>query len=354
MAEIQLVLRTAALLACVALAAIIVASRGNATVRFLGALYLAGVGAFVLTSSPGASAWPPVIHLPLTLVCVIKAGVFLFFSRALFVDGFNLRGRHLLLLAMLGVYGLWQQTMLLPALRGGTGSMAENLAALGFEGFVLALIVAAAMTTYRDLASDLVEQRRRLRLLLVQFGGAYLAVATGVQVYNFLLGVRTPVELVFANLLLIFVACIVAAVTLLDVRRSNWLNIVGPVADRPEGTEHRHILDMLHKLMEQERVYREERLSIGKLAGRLGVREYVLRRAINQGLGFRNFNDFLHSWRIREASMRLDSEPERPILSIALDVGYASIGPFNRAFKLRNGMTPSAFRRRMTVETPRT
>jgi AraC-like DNA-binding protein len=34
-----------------------------------------------------------------------------------------------------------------------------------------------------------------------------------------------------------------------------------------------------------------------------------------------------------------------PVLSIALEVGYGSIGPFNRAFKARMGMTPSRFRK---------
>jgi AraC-like DNA-binding protein len=33
-----------------------------------------------------------------------------------------------------------------------------------------------------------------------------------------------------------------------------------------------------------------------------------------------------------------------PILSIALECGYGSIGPFNRAFRQRFGMTPTQHR----------
>jgi AraC-like DNA-binding protein len=33
------------------------------------------------------------------------------------------------------------------------------------------------------------------------------------------------------------------------------------------------------------------------------------------------------------------------ILTIALDCGFASIGPFNRAFKAETGMTPMQFRK---------
>jgi AraC-like DNA-binding protein len=32
------------------------------------------------------------------------------------------------------------------------------------------------------------------------------------------------------------------------------------------------------------------------------------------------------------------------VLTLALDCGYASIGPFNRAFKARFGVTPTQYR----------
>lgn len=68
-----------------------------------------------------------------------------------------------------------------------------------------------------------------------------------------------------------------------------------------------------------------------------------LRESINQHLGYRNFNDFLNHYRIDEAAQRLLRQ-DLPILSIALDAGYGSIGPFNRAFKQLKGFTPSEYR----------
>jgi len=67
---------------------------------------------------------------------------------------------------------------------------------------------------------------------------------------------------------------------------------------------------------------------------------------INQGLGFGNFNEFLHHYRIREACERLRQTQGRrlPVLTIALEVGYGSIGPFNRAFKDLTGKTPTEYR----------
>ena len=71
--------------------------------------------------------------------------------------------------------------------------------------------------------------------------------------------------------------------------------------------------------------------------------EAALRDLINQELGYRNFNDFLHHHRLQEAAERLARE-DLPVLTIALDCGYGSIGPFNRAFKQRHGVTPTEFR----------
>ena len=76
------------------------------------------------------------------------------------------------------------------------------------------------------------------------------------------------------------------------------------------------------------------------------TQEHVLRRAINRRLGYRNFNEFLHDYRLAHIAHRLADPAERhlPVLTIALDSGYGSIGPFNRAFKARFGVTPSQFR----------
>ena len=117
-----------------------------------------------------------------------------------------------------------------------------------------------------------------------------------------------------------------------------------PEPDPAEGP----LARQLHTLMAHDRVYREEALSIGALAERLGLPEYRLRRFINQRLGQRNFNVYLNRWRLDEARGALADRAlaGKSILAIALDAGFASIGPFNRAFKADAGCTPSEFRQR--------
>jgi AraC-like DNA-binding protein len=40
-----------------------------------------------------------------------------------------------------------------------------------------------------------------------------------------------------------------------------------------------------------------------------------------------------------------------PVLTLALDAGFQSIGPFNRAFKAATGLTPTEFRRKNSADS---
>ena len=107
------------------------------------------------------------------------------------------------------------------------------------------------------------------------------------------------------------------------------------------------VLRRLDRLMTVERIYRQEGLTIATLATRLDLPEHRLRQVINEGLGHRNFNAFLNRYRIDEAKASLSDTGQRdvPVLTIAMDAGFQSIGPFNRAFKADTGLTPTEFRR---------
>jgi len=88
------------------------------------------------------------------------------------------------------------------------------------------------------------------------------------------------------------------------------------------------------------------------LAVKLGMPEHRLRVLINNGLGHRNFNAFVNRYRIEEAKAALadPAQIDVPVLTIALDAGFQSLAPFNRAFKADTGLTPTEFRRRAATE----
>jgi len=109
--------------------------------------------------------------------------------------------------------------------------------------------------------------------------------------------------------------------------------------------------DILNKVMEMfevKEIYKEEGLTIRKLSEYMNMQEYKLRNIINKGLGYKNFNDLLNSYRIKKAKELLlnTNEKDLSITRIALEVGYPNAAAFNRAFKQFTGLTPSEFRKK--------
>jgi AraC-like DNA-binding protein len=94
-------------------------------------------------------------------------------------------------------------------------------------------------------------------------------------------------------------------------------------------------------------LHRSSGLTIGVLAEKLGVPEHRLRALINQRMGYRNFSAFLNAHRIADARAWLGdpAKVDLPVLTIAMDLGYGSLAPFNRAFRDATGQTPSEYRR---------
>jgi AraC-like DNA-binding protein len=125
------------------------------------------------------------------------------------------------------------------------------------------------------------------------------------------------------------------------------VSATAPEAENKPAAVEPELLRRLQRLMTVERAYRREGLTIGSLSAQLGVPEYRLRQLINEGLGHRNFNAFLNSYRIEEARAALadPGQEQVPVLTIAMDTGFQSIGPFNRAFKAATDLTPTEFRR---------
>ena len=108
----------------------------------------------------------------------------------------------------------------------------------------------------------------------------------------------------------------------------------------------------INALMIEQQIYTQHGMTITNLADALREKEYRVRKVINGTMGYRNFNQFMNHFRIQEASRRLlDPENRRlPVLTIAIDVGYASLAPFNKAFKSVHGMTPTEYRKQCNSE----
>ena len=84
-----------------------------------------------------------------------------------------------------------------------------------------------------------------------------------------------------------------------------------------------------------------------ELARRVGVHPVHLSRTWRVYRGG-SIARFLHRLRVDEAC-RLMAEQERPLVDVALEVGFADQPHFTNVFKSVTGSTPRAFRRLFTL-----
>lgn len=273
-----------------------------------------------------------------------SAVLFWLFARAVFEDGFRLRAWQGALWAAVALFGAtvcqwnawWQGWVVMRAIP-------IAFAALG---------LAAVVGPWRV---DLIEQRRRLRGVVVGGGVAYALIMVALRISSADGSLSAGAALVDAAMLLTLTA-VIAGQLLAPRAHGLWGEPAEPApapAPPVDDPQDRAVAAALARLMLDNRGYAQEGLSLAGLAEQLGTPEYRLRRVINQGLGHRNFNAYVNGLRLAEAKRRLADPAERglPVLSIALDVGFGSIGPFNRAFKADTGMTPTEFRQKSLADS---
>lgn len=216
----------------------------------------------------------------------------------------------------------------------------------------LALLIYLLVKILRGRADDLIESRRALRLYLLL---ALIAVAIITISLDFLMPSATETNISFIRGLVSFPMIVWACFWFASVTQGNYKFALEPqLADAETAIDPRDagLRDKLLHEMSVNKAYLEPELNIRKLAETLGAPEHRLRALINQGMGYRNFSAFVNAYRI-EAVKAAFSDPERlrtPILTIALDAGFNSLPPFNRAFKALENMTPTAYRQALLSE----
>lgn len=220
--------------------------------------------------------------------------------------------------------------------------------------FGLAMVAHLAWRAVRDRGGDLIESRRRSRLLAVGALATVLAVDLAVDV---VFGVDWKPQwfTVTQNALIVLVAFGLAAwlvrpnPELLSARLApvdpeashSGLTRTGPCSVAPSAEA--RLLRRLDTLMSVQRIYLDPLLTFEKFVQAMGAPEAVVRRLINRQLGYRHFRGFLNAYRVGAARQAL-ADPARAgekMSSIAFDAGFASLASFNRAFKLVEGRSPS-------------
>ncbi len=218
----------------------------------------------------------------------------------------------------------------------------DNLAKLGSS----AMLLLAVAEPLRELRAQSDKRERQFRIV---YAAAYVAI---LAVAVLAVDGAPPTSLASQFGMPIKAACAIAAVCAYGFAlRHRKRHPLGPEPMRPDRKPlslDQSLGERLLALMGEKHLYVEAGLRVADLARLAGEPEYKVTRCITGTLGFPNFNQMVNSYRLEDAKRRLvdPALSHLPILTIALDSGFGSIGPFNRAFKADTGMTPQEYRRR--------
>jgi len=349
MADIDLLLRGATIGICLLLGALFWRTLPAGRNRWSSVGFLAGAIGYLLLGFPGFTQWRPLLQLLVATFAISAPFFFWMQVRIVFDDSFAPRRAYWLWLAAFEAIGIARHSLRSQAHYFGHA----------FRLMSIILVGHALWVVWQGRDGDLVEARAKSRVALIfLIGVVIVAIIAVALVLGPVIVWPEPVKVAEAAAMLVL--AVIFGVALLRLHPDlQPIFADQPPPPRPLGeTLSTHdpdavLLARLDRLMSEEEAWTETGLTIGGLAKLVGTPEYRLRRLINQRLGFRNFTAFVNDYRLAAAAARLaDPAYDRvPVLTIALDLGWASIGPFNRAFRDRFGMPPSDYRRKSLADS---
>ncbi len=213
----------------------------------------------------------------------------------------------------------------------------------------LALIAHALITAAKYWRDDLVQERRYIRGGMITVSALYIFL---VIVFEQLLQVDWLV-IVQAKAILLAILLTSINFFLFSLRPSSLFATVSqPIEEvEVEQVQSPELLNIV-AAMEQDKLYQKDGITISELARHLSIHEYKLRHLINGEMNYRNFNDFLNYYRIKEVTEHLEQAEfsSTPVLTLALESGFRSLSSFNKAFKNTHGITPTEYRKKAIAE----
>jgi AraC-like DNA-binding protein len=155
---------------------------------------------------------------------------------------------------------------------------------------------------------------------------------------------------IFYKCVLLYYSLFITMLVLYSLRYPYFFNIIRAETSRirysnskVKGLNVKAVTERLQDLMETDKLYLDESLSLSKLSSILDLTPHQLSEILNSELDS-NFNGFINNYRIAYAKKLLYTDPARTILNIALTSGFNSKTAFNKSFYSTVGMTPSEFR----------
>ncbi len=308
-------------------------------------------------------------------ICMTCNGYWLL-SRALFRKSDAISWQHILVagtiaLLIMASQGLTLLQQLLPA-----GQPLFTSSRIIFNELLNLLSSAVLMLTAweacRGYAANRGAERWQRRLFLATFGSAVLVCAVIAKIWQPARGAAVQMEVLSAGAAL---AILLMTQWLIQQRfatptpdlagapaiQSQAVSNTMPPelqaqADLPTGADSTvatalnqaelALITQLQQLLFQEKLYLQASLRLTDVAQQLQVPEYRVSRVLRSQFHASNFNNFINTLRIEHAKTLLTAPDKQhwPVLVIGLESGFASVGPFTRAFKAQTGDTPNEYR----------
>lgn len=300
--------------------------------------------AYILATAPWYFDFSP-SGFVLSLIGGSTPGLFWLFARTWFNDRQRLE-RWTVVLIVLSILNI---TVMQLTFRGNqtihpiadANLIASTIFRLGMFGFA----GAGLWEAWRGRKGDLVEIRRHMRPRIVAAVGIYVILIAFAEIAVYTYGAPRWIARSVGSSITVITLLFCAA--MFGMRHADLFGAVLKSANSgPPAQIDQALTAKLLGYMQDVLPHRDEEMTIAKLAAQLGEQEYRLRRHINGAMGYRNFAAFLNGYRLAEvrAALADPSQKDVPIITIALDAGFGSLGPFNRAFREAEGMTPSEYR----------
>lgn len=105
--------------------------------------------------------------------------------------------------------------------------------------------------------------------------------------------------------------------------------------------------ERLRQLFEVDQVYRDESLSLAKVAALVELSTHQVSELLNTRFGV-GFSRYVRQHRVNAARRMLIDEPRASVLSVGLSVGFGSQSTFYVAFKDEVGMVPGEYRKQQS------
>ena len=116
---------------------------------------------------------------------------------------------------------------------------------------------------------------------------------------------------------------------------------------RLKGLDVKSIISRLYEIMEDEKAFAYEEITLNDLSVELGISTHQLSEILNERIK-KNFKTFINEFRVAEAKKLLLEERDRSVLSIGAAVGFNSNTTFCTVFLKMTGVSPGQYRKNLS------